>query len=63
MQALIDIFLQCIIHKAMARNAGYTSEDVTLNAYPKVRAKAAVIGAYVPCMRRTFINDFNKIRA
>ena len=55
MQALIDIFLQCIIHKAMARNAGFASENSTLNAHPKMRTKAAVIGPNVAGVRRTFI--------
>ena len=55
MQALIDIFLQCIIHKAMARNAGFTNENDALNANPKMRPKATVVGANVACMRRTFI--------
>jgi hypothetical protein len=62
MQALIYIFLQCIIHKAMARNAGFASEHDALNANTEMRPRAAVIGSYVACMRRTFVSNFNKKR-
>jgi hypothetical protein len=55
MQALIDEFLQCIIHKAVARNAGFASEEATLDSHTKVGAKAAVIGTNMACMCCAFI--------
>jgi len=55
MQALVDKFLQRIIHKAMACNPRFTSENGTLNANPEMRPKASAVGAYVACMRSTFV--------
>ena len=54
-QALVDVFLQRIIHKAMARNPRFASENRTFNPDSEMCAHATVIGSRMACMGSTFV--------
>jgi len=60
MQALIDKFLQRIIHKAMTRNPRFTCENWAFNSNAKMRALATVIGTNMSGMGRTFVQNLHK---
>ena len=47
MQPLVDEILQCIIHKAVARNAALAIKQGRSHTHPKVRAGTLCIGSHM----------------
>jgi len=60
MQALVYIFLQRIIHKAMPRYASLACKNWALNAYSKMGTQPRVIGPDMARMGGTFVQNFDK---
>ena len=56
MQALVNEILQCIIHKAVARNAALAIKQGRSHTHAKVRAGTLCIGARMAGVRSTFVN-------
>ena len=56
MQPLVNKILQCIIHKAVARNAALAIKQRRSHTNAKVRAGTLRIGARMAGVRSTFVN-------
>ena len=61
-KALIDEFLQCIIHKPVARHAALARKHRTGNADPKMSPKTQAIRTSVPRMSSTLVEYFQMAR-
>ena len=60
--ALVDKFLQGIIHKAMLGNAALSSHHRRMNTHPEMRTESGAVGTGVTRVITTFIDHFKPIR-
>ena len=60
MEPLVNEILECIIHKAVAGDTAFAGKGRAGDPHPKMAAKALRVGACMPCMRGTFVNNLQK---